>query len=97
MFLVSLLSDGGTIKDKSPTFSVSGVKGNLSYKITNTFITHLTGEGEAVNCKCFPLSFRSRNYSRVPLTVYHITFTTVLLLIKCFELNICFSSQSSLA
>ena len=42
MFLVSLLSDGGTIKDKSPTFSVSGVKGNLSYKITNTFITHLT-------------------------------------------------------
>ena len=51
MFLVSLLSDGGTIKDKSPTFSVSGVKGNLSYKITNTFITHLTGEGTGKGCK----------------------------------------------
>ena len=45
MFLVSLLSDGTTIKDKSPTFSVSGVKGNISYKITNTFIAHSTGEG----------------------------------------------------
>ena len=51
MFLVSLLSDGRTIKDKSPTFSVSGVKGNLSYKITNTFITHLTGEGTGKGCK----------------------------------------------
>ena len=31
----------GTIKFRSK-FPVSGVKGNLSYKITNTFITHLT-------------------------------------------------------
>ena len=67
MFLVSLLSDGGTIKDKSPAFCVSGVKGNVSYKITNTFITHSTGErreGEVVNCISF-LLLKQKNISSV--------------------------------
>ena len=47
---LTLATPGTGIIKSGSKVPVSGVKGNMSYKVTNTFITHLTGVAVKLIC-----------------------------------------------